>query len=424
MPCLRAYEDRNSLDRETNSCVIGTCLVSTASTAEDLVKPDTTRGLMSLFFEHRRDEAPVVLTKYARIPVRGVTKLVLSPIAFDSTLESCVRAEKRHACVGCVTTSGSYVGKISVSTADNSRGFTMALDTVVVPDAGEDVQRLYATGRDGEFYAIRRTPGVVADASVIRYDGRLYLASFDTSASFGSFSFTQVGPDSCTPTELAVSKNGRYLYYLVNKEGKTGQPVDTATLSLGTDTLVAGDADPDSQAMPYDLDAVGDQLAASPPAQTESGGLLAPGMTMTYRMSFAIPDGWSGEKKLRAGIDNNATTIIQPEFVATALDADSGQNSPFDGMYDEDAEWLAFLLALVLAPYGDPYDDFNLNENDQPKAEVSIVDGQTYANHGDLIALGESDQTSKKVDPAGGDQPRFSGQRERRRFREGPPRHQ
>lgn len=94
MPCLQAYEDRNSFDRETNSCVIGTCLVSTASTAEDLVKPDATRGLMSLFFEHRRDEAPVVLTKYARIPVRGVTKLVLSPIAFDSTLESCVGAEK------------------------------------------------------------------------------------------------------------------------------------------------------------------------------------------------------------------------------------------------------------------------------------------------------------------------------------------
>ena len=112
--------------------------------------------------------------------------------------------------------------------------------------------------------------------------------------------------------------------------------------------------------MPYDLDAVGDQLAASPLAQTGSGGLLAPGMAMTYRASFAIPDGWSGEKKLRAGIDNNATTIIQPEFVATALDADSGQNSPFDGMYDEDAEWLAFLLALVLALYGDPYDDFDL----------------------------------------------------------------
>lgn len=94
MPCLQAYEDRNPFDCETNSCAIGTCLVSTASTAEDLVKPDATRGLMSLFFEHRRDEAPVVLTKYARIPVRGVTKLVLSPIAFDSTLESCVGAEK------------------------------------------------------------------------------------------------------------------------------------------------------------------------------------------------------------------------------------------------------------------------------------------------------------------------------------------
>lgn len=218
--------------------------------------------------------------------MRGVTELVLSPIAFDSTLESCVRTEKRHACVGCVTTSGSYVEKISVSTADNSRGFTMALDTVVAPDAGEDVQRLYAAGRDDEFYAIRRTPGVAADASGIRYDGRLYLASFDTSASFGSFSFTQVGPDSCTPTELAVSKDGRYLYYLVNKEGKTGQEY--------SDTGDAG-------------------------SPTE-----------------------------------------KPSYRVMALDADSGQNSPFDGMYDEDAEWLAFLLALVLALYGDPYDDFDL----------------------------------------------------------------
>lgn len=33
------------------------------------------------------------------------------------------------------------------------------------------------------------------------------------------------------------------------------------------------------------------------------------------------------------------------------------------------------------------------------------MDGQAFANYGDLIALGESDQTSKKVDPAGGDQP-------------------
>ena len=38
------------------------------------------------------------------------------------------------------------------------------------------------------------------------------------------------------------------------------------------------------------------------------------------------------------------------------------------------------------------------------------MDGQTYANYGDLITLGESDQTSKKVDAAGGDQPSSGSQ--------------
>lgn len=493
-PCLQAYEDRNSFDRETNSCVIGTCLVSTASTAEGLVKPGATRGLMRLFFEHRRNEAPVVITKYAKIPVGGVTRLVMSPIAFDSALESCVRAERRHACVGCVTSSGCYVEKIEVATADNARGFTISLGTVVAPDSGEDIQRLYATGRDGEFYAIRRTQDAAADGSGIRYDGRLCLASFDTAAQWGSFSLTQAGPDSCTPTELAMTKDGRYLYYLVNKEGKTGQefsdtgdagnpterasyrimalarvegtfskpftlcelehPVDfvVSMASSGTTaTLLAAtvtDAE-HSRADIYDIriplvvcatplslategpfafageqstfnvrirndgntivsaltlalyDEQTGQKVDSAALSFESDALLVPGMSATYRASFAIPDGWSGKKTLRAGIDNDATVIIQPEFIATALDANSADDNPLQDFSDEDAEWLAFLLALVLALYENPFNDFDLGEGDQPRAQISVVDGQAFANYGDLIALGESDQTSKKVDPSG-----------------------
>ena len=184
-------------------------------------------------------------------------------------------------------------------------------------------------------------------------------------------------------------------------DAQTGQVADTTTLELGEDVLVAAAGDADAAAVPYDLDGLDDELAASPLAQTGGQGLLAPGMTMTYRAEFEIPAGWSGEKTLRVGIDNGATAIISPEVSAMKLDADDASDNPFEDLSDEDLEWLAFLLALVMALYEDPYNEFDISEDEQPRAEVSVVDAQAFANYSDLIALGESDQTSKRTETGG-----------------------
>lgn len=49
---------------------------------------------------------------------------------------------------------------------------------------------------------------------------------------------------------------------------------------------------------------------------------------------------------------------------------------------------MALPVPLVLALYENPFNDFDLGEGDQPRAQISVVDGQAFANYGDLIALG------------------------------------
>ena len=45
-------------------------------------------------------------------------------------------------------------------------------------------------------------------------------------------------------------------------------------------------------------------------------------------------------------------------------------------------------VPLVLALYENPFNDFDLGKGDQPQAQISVVDGQAFANYGDLIAPG------------------------------------
>ena len=226
MPQLVSYTDTKSTGRDTNTCLLGACLVHSAKSAEALVAGPRRSFLVTFFAEHRRDQAPVVVTKRTRFVLTGVNSIALGPLAFDAETAPYIRASRRHVNIAVSATpsddaSVAAVWGVDVIYDDAAGKFTVEHNLRVNQGGVYDVERVYSCGRDGEFYVVRRS----AQAAEGTCDGRLYLASFNPTSE-GSFTFTPVGPTDCVPTEFAVSGDGRYLYYLVNKEGTTGQEFD------------------------------------------------------------------------------------------------------------------------------------------------------------------------------------------------------
>lgn len=228
LPHLVAYTDSGSYDNETNSCLIGTCIVRQATNAGKLVEQGARCYLLSFFAEHRRGETPKVITKGARVTPSGVDHVTMGPVAFPDAPQSSIRAPKRHVNVGVTgNPSGnnvcSGVWGVVVSYDDTKGSYSIGIERRVEPQGNYDVCRLYPTGNDGEFYAIR-TAGTAtpSDSGEFERSARLYLASY-AADSYGDFSFTPVGPADFSPSELAVSGDGRYLYFAVNKEGAAGR---------------------------------------------------------------------------------------------------------------------------------------------------------------------------------------------------------
>ena len=234
MPRITGYSDDLSFDRETNSCLIGTCLVRTSSKEADLAAGKGRAYLLSFFAEHRRDEAPVVVTNKTRVAPDQVSNIVMGPIAFADEPQSCIRANERYVNVGVTAANGndiySGVWAIKVDYDDQKQAFTLTHEQRVHPADNFEVMRLYPSGKDGEFYAIKAQGDAPSQSGEFQRDGRLYLASFDAQRE-GGFSFEPVGPSDFAPSELAVSRDGAYLFYAVNKEGASGQkPKSDGTL--------------------------------------------------------------------------------------------------------------------------------------------------------------------------------------------------
>ena len=544
MPSVVSYVDEKSFDRETNTCVLGTCLVRAARSPEALLKDSASRYIVTFFAEHKPSGNLSVVTNQGKLAYGGVTKLTMGPIAFNDEPQSCVRAAERHAHIALVTSYGSFIEKVVVNcpTDDVSKPGTISLEQVAMMSEGEGVQRLYPTGRDYEFYAIRTDESLFAEAAADgqdtsgRRDGRLYLLSFNAA---GKVSYEPVGPKTCVPSELAVSKDGRYLYYVVNREGKarpafteTGDvdtsqteaetnyrvmamarvgglftrpftlceldhPVDyvvsmttrgaTAALIAATvtdaqsstsdiydiriplavcatptaistegmfafageqsvfnvavrndgNTILSGatfnlyaegdDTPADSvevQFEPdvvtyaegeeapeptYEVDALSDEFAASPLASTGAGGLLAPGDTQTYKVTFSIPEDWAGEggsggtsgyKTVRVSLSD--LTYVETDATVTAFadDPDSGSDDGIDWAESnsdfDDIDWEEFIKYLLMVLI-----EYYASLESCPTTEIGILDAGLNACNFESLYNHEVSSN----DPDSGDDP-------------------
>lgn len=234
-PCIVSYADQIHFDRETNSCVIGACLVRSApkGSPDKLLSDGAARYLLSFHIDHRGKDEFKVVTNHSgisKLAYGGAAKLVMGPVAFESEPQygNYDRAD-RHVHLGIVNSHGAFIEQIKVA-FDNSSGNSktaISLSCVAGMKDNLDVQRLYPTGTDREFYAVRTDGSLFAESvkagveTGYRRDGRLYLLKANGDGSVGYTPITPVG--ACIPSELSVSKDGRYLFYVVNKEGKSSR---------------------------------------------------------------------------------------------------------------------------------------------------------------------------------------------------------
>ena len=222
-------------DRETNSCVIGACLVRTVpkGSPDKLLSDGAARYLLSFHIDHRGKDEFKVVTNHSgigKLAYGGAAKLVMGPAAFESEPQygDYDRAD-HHVRLGIVNSHGAFIEQIKVA-FDNSSGNSktaISLSCVAGMRDSLDVRRLYPKGTDREFYAIRIDESLFAESTKAgvetgyRQDGCLYFLKVNGN---GSAEYTPITPVSaCIPSELLVSKDGCYLFYAVNKEGKSSR---------------------------------------------------------------------------------------------------------------------------------------------------------------------------------------------------------
>lgn len=233
-PCIATYADGLHFDRETNSCVIGACLVRAASKSNPSALLEKGAGYVLTFhIDHRGKNEFKVVTKHGgfdRLLIPGSTKLVMGPVTFDRPLQyGDYDRVDRHVHIGAVGSNGAAVYRIQVTFDNTVSGSAPTISTKLVAGMDDDsiaVQRLYPTGNDLEFYAVRTDKSLfeksAEDGADVGYrrDGRLYLMRIEGSAA----TYTPITPTgTCIPSELLVSRDGRYLFYMVNKEGKSSR---------------------------------------------------------------------------------------------------------------------------------------------------------------------------------------------------------
>ena len=202
------------------SCAIGACLVRQANVADKLFGASAGRWLVSFYLKHQRNGFQIV-TQTHKLSWTGSNKLTMGPITLVSN--TC----QVH--LGIVNSKGAFIQRLRVSHFDTS---TPQMEFTAVSKMADhlDVQRLYPTGKDCEFYAVRTDASLFADSkkagedTSYRRDARLYLLKFGDDYSFEYVPITPSG--SCVPSELTITKDGRYLFYMVNKEGKSSRGFD------------------------------------------------------------------------------------------------------------------------------------------------------------------------------------------------------
>ena len=214
-PNIVSYASSNGY----GSCAIGACLVRQANNADKLFSAGAGRWLVSFYLRHQRNGFQIV-TQTSKLSWSGSNKLTMGPVTVGTVCQT-------H--IGIVNSNGAFIERLTVSHFDTSEP---RIELAAVSKMADhlDVQRLYPTGKDGEFYAVRTDESLFADAknagedTRYRRDARLYLLRFGDDYSFEYVPITPLG--SCVPSELTISKDGRYLFYMVNKEGKSSRGFD------------------------------------------------------------------------------------------------------------------------------------------------------------------------------------------------------
>ncbi len=215
-------------------CIVGTSLVRQASTRDGLLNDGATCKLFALYIQHMgisRDDRVLgfrMVTNTFTLPCTGTSTLALGPIAWTKQPSDC------HMHIGISSANGVIIERLNITGANtnsgnnpNLSGARLSLSRASRDADHRDVQRLYTTNNDREFYVVRTDPSLFAAAASAgentdyRRDGRLYLLKFNEDFSYQYVPITPSG--TCVPSELTVSKDGRYLFYLVNKEGASSR---------------------------------------------------------------------------------------------------------------------------------------------------------------------------------------------------------